>query len=166
MSWFLRGFLALGVATLGACKSEDMCGAACGAYPFEATAAFEAGSAAQLKFQLCHNAGCTIAVSADNFAKDGKALAEAGESPAFLWASFSVFRSDGGPSTLGVSAWPRGKLANGDGWSISVLDADSGAVLFAHADSVTYERHEVCGQQCVSARIEVDGGTADAAINQ
>lgn len=164
MSNFLRGLLVLSSAALGACESEDMCGAACGAFPFEATAAFEAGSTAHLKFELCHNAGCTTAVSTDDFASDGRASADAGESPAFLWARFSAFRSDGGPSTLGVSAWPLGKLADGDTWTLSVLDADSGAKLFAHAEPVTYERYEVCGEQCVSARIDVDGGAADAAL--
>jgi hypothetical protein len=119
-----------------------------------------------LKFELCRNAGCTAATSSDDFAKEGTAFAAVGESPAFLGARFYAARSDGGPSTLWVSAWPRGKLTDGDSYALSVLDADSGAKLFVHEEPVTYTRGEACGLTCLAARITLDGGVPEAALDQ
>ena len=107
-------------------------------------------------FQLCRNADCITAISTQDFGVSDTVQAVAEESSAFFGARFHAGRSDN-VSTLVLSAWPKGKLADGDAYSILISDADSSTQLFSHSESVTYRRSVVCEERCMLARISVSG---------
>jgi hypothetical protein len=124
---------------------EDACAAI--AYTpshFLATVAFDPGAATRLDLELCRNSFCSGAVMPIDA---GNVRLTA---PGFT-VRFNFKRADAGLPTLSASYLPSSGMAfvNGDVWALRITDADSGQVLFAHSEAVTYTSVQGCEETYV-----------------
>ncbi len=113
---------------------------------FQGGMVFDPGTALRLVLTFCTGPDCT----STGYPPDPDPVESSG---LFAWVHFFVTKNQLGQSGVGVFAAPQGKIAAGDVHTHSLLvhDADTGAMLASHTETVTYDLVIVCNtsNQCV-----------------
>jgi hypothetical protein len=127
------------------CKSHDCDGNSCGNNSFATEVSFEWAAANRVEIELCRNADCSRAVLPTEAGETGLRV---GSAPGFNWVWFSVTFNLEGRSTVEVSAQPKDP-AQGNVYTLTILDAASSQLLFNHTEAITYEEKRACAEVCL-----------------